>query len=162
MTADRTVLSVGDSAPELDLQNQDGETRSLSQLRGTAVIVYFFPKAFTPGCTVETKSFRDSYVELEIAGASIVGVSTDDPATQCDFARSLKAPFPMIGDKDSAISRAYDVLWPLLGVAKRVTYVISAEQRIEAVFHHELDMKGHRDDVLRFVNTKFTGLRPAR
>lgn len=156
------MLKVGDVAPVIDAVTSTGSRFVLAEQAGLCTVVYFFPKAFTPGCTVETKSFRDSYVELEIAGASIVGVSTDDPATQCDFARSLKAPFPMIGDKDSAISRAYDVLWPLLGVAKRVTYVISAEQRIEAVFHHELDMKGHRDDVLRFVNTKFTGLRPAR
>ena len=71
MTTDRTVLSVGDSAPELDLHNQDGETRSLTQLRGAAVIVYFFPKAFTPGCTKEVCDFRDSRSDLERAGYTV-------------------------------------------------------------------------------------------
>ena len=156
------MLKVGDVAPAIDAVTSTGTRFILAEQSALCTIVYFFPKAFTPGCTVETKTFRDNHVELEIAGATVVGISTDDLATQCDFARSLKAPFPMIGDKDGSISRAYDVLWPLISVAKRVTYVISAEQRIEAVFRHEIAMKGHRDDVLRFVNTKVIGLRPAR
>jgi peroxiredoxin len=153
------MLKVGDRAPAIDAMTSSGTRFVLAAQSGLCSVVYFFPKAFTPGCTVETKSFRDNHVELEIAGATVVGISTDDLATQCDFARSIKTPFPMIGDKDSAISRAYDVLWPLLGVAKRVTYVINNQQQIEAVFHHELDVKSHRDDVLRFVNTKFLALR---
>jgi peroxiredoxin len=147
------MLKVGDLAPAIDAMTSSGTRFVLADQSGLCTVVYFFPKAFTPGCTVETKSFR------EIAGAAVVGISTDDLATQCDFARSIKTPFPMIGDKDSVISRAYGVLWPLIGVAKRVTYVINPAQQIEAVFHHELDVKSHRDDVLRFVNTKFLGLR---
>ncbi len=154
------MLKVGDRAPAIDAMTSSGTRFVLAAQSGLCTVVYFFPKAFTPGCTVETKAFRDNHVELEIAGATVVGVSTDDLATQCDFARSIKTPFPMIGDKDSAISRAYQVLWPLIGVAKRVTYVISPEQQIEAVFRHELDAIKHRDDVLRFVNTKFLGQRP--
>ena len=154
------MLKVGDRAPAIDAMTSSGTRFVLAAQSGLCTVVYFFPKAFTPGCTVETKTFRDNHVELEIAGATVVGISTDDLATQCNFARSIKTPFPMIGDKDSAISRAYDVLWPIIGVAKRVTYVISPEQQIEAVFRHELDVKSHRDDVLRFVNTKFLGQRP--
>lgn len=153
------MLKVGDRAPAIDAMTSSGTRFVLAAQSGLCTVVYFFPKAFTPGCTVETKTFRDNHVELEIAGATVVGISTDDLATQCNFARSIKTPFPMIGDNDSSISRAYDVLWPILGVAKRVTYVINVEQQIEAVFRHELDVKSHRDDVLRFVNTKFLGLR---
>jgi peroxiredoxin len=153
------MLKVGDRAPAIDAMTSSGTRFVLAAQDGLCTVVYFFPKAFTPGCTVETKSFRDNHVELEIAGATVVGISTDDLATQCNFARSIKTPFPMIGDKDSSISRAYDVLWPIIGVAKRVTYVINVDQQIEAVFRHELDVKSHRDDVLRFVNTKFLGLR---
>ena len=156
------MLKVGERAPAIDAMTSSGTRFVLAEQAGLCSVVYFFPKAFTPGCTVETKSFRDNHVELELAGVTVVGISTDDLATQCNFARSIKTPFPMIGDKDGAIGRAYDVLWPLIGVAKRVTYVISPAQEIEAVFHHELDVKSHRDDVLRFVNTKFLGLRPAR
>ena len=155
------MLKVGDRAPAIDAMTSSGTRFVLAAQSGLCTVVYFFPKAFTPGCTVETKAFRDNHVELEIAGAMVVGISTDDLATQCNFARSIKTPFPMIGDKDSAISRAYDVLWPLIGVAKRVTYVINDQRMIEAVFRHEIDVKSHRDDVLRFVNEKFLGQRPA-
>ena len=153
------MLKVGDRAPAIDAMTSSGTRFVLAAQDGLCTVVYFFPKAFTPGCTVETKSFRDNHVELEIAGATVVGISTDDLATQCNFARSIKTPFPMIGDNDSSISRAYDVLWPIIGVAKRVTYVINVEQQIEAVFRHEIDVKSHRDDVLRFVNAKFLGQR---
>ena len=153
------MLKVGDRAPAIDAMTSSGTRFVLAAQSGLCTVVYFFPKAFTPGCTVETKSFRDNHVELEIAGAMVVGISTDNLATQCNFARSIKTPFPMIGDDDSSISRAYDVLWPIVGIAKRVTYVINNEQQIEAVFRHELDAIKHRDDVLRFVNTKFLGLR---
>ncbi len=153
------MLKVGDRAPAIDAMTSSGTRFVLAAQSGLCTVVYFFPKAFTPGCTVETKSFRDNHVELEIVGAMVLGISTDDLATQCNFARSIKTPFPMIGDNDGSISRAYDVLWPLVGIAKRVTYVIDTEQQIEAVFHHELDAIKHRDDVLRFVNAKFLGLR---
>ncbi len=156
------MLKVGDRAPAIDTVTSTGKRFVLAEQKGLCTIVYFFPKAFTPGCTVETKAFRDNYVELDLAGASLVGVSTDDLATQCNFAGKLGAPFPMIGDKTGTISREFGVLWPLLGLARRVTYVVSPEQIIEAVFRHEINVMAHRDDVLRFVNDKFEQLRAKR
>lgn len=156
------MLKVGDTAPAIDAMTNTGQRFVLSAQRGLCTIIYFFPKAFTPGCTTETKAFRDNYVELELVGAKLVGISTDSLATQCDFAKSTKAPFPLIGDDDSSISRAYDVLWPIIGVPQRVTYVVSKAQVIEAVFRHEIDIKAHRDDVLRFINTKVQNARPKR
>ncbi len=153
------MLKVGERAPAIDAMTSSGTRFVLAEQIGLCTVIYFFPKSFTPGCTTETKSFRDNHVELEFAGVNVVGISTDDLTTQCNFARSIKTPFPLIGDNDSAICRAYDVLWPLIGVAKRVTYVISPEQQIEAVLRHEIDVKSHRDDVLRFVNIKFLNLR---
>jgi len=153
------MLRVGDAAPAIDAVTSLGTRFVLSQQEGLCTVVYFFPKAFTPGCTKETKHFRDNHVELALAGAAIVGVSTDDLATQCSFAQSLEAPFPMIPDADHAISRAYEVLWPLIGLARRITYVVSPAGIIEAVFHHELKVEEHRNDVLRFVNQKFRAVR---
>ena len=123
------MLRVGDQAPQIDAPTSLG--------------------------TRETKYFRDNHVELLLAGATVVGVSTDDLATQCSFAESLRAPFPMIADADQSISRSYDVLWPIVGLARRVTYVVSPQRVVEAVFHHELKVEEHRNDVLRFVNQKF-------
>lgn len=155
------MLRVGDAAPAIDAATSLGTRFVLAEQEGLCTVLYFFPKAFTPGCTKETKHFRDNHVELSLAGATVVGVSTDDLATQCSFAQSLEAPFPMIADGDQAISRAYQVLWPLIGLARRVTYVVSPERVIEAVFHHELNVEEHRNDVLRFVNQKFRALRQA-
>jgi peroxiredoxin Q/BCP len=171
------MLKVGDPAPPVDAVGSDGKRFVLyaQEAETLCTVIYFFPKAFTPGCTAETKEFRKHYAELMLAGASLVGVSTDDRDTQCRFASSLSAPFPMLGDHDRAICRAYDVLWPLIGVAHRVTYVVAprggdgavpptsaAPPRfvVEAVFKHELDIGAHRDEVLRFVNAKFQARKP--
>jgi thioredoxin-dependent peroxiredoxin len=153
------VLNTGDIAPEIDAITTDGARFVLSEQRGLCTVVYFFPKAFTPGCTAETKRFRDNFAELTLSGASVVGVSTDDPETQCRFASSLRAPFPLIGDKGKEISRAFDVLWPVLGVARRVTYVVAPDRQILAAFRHEIQVKKHRDDVLKFVNDRLTAMR---
>src|SRR3954470_4155187 len=149
----RGVLTAGDIAPEIDALASDGKHFRLSaQSTKLCTVVYFFPKAFTPGCTKEAQRFRDNFPELELAGASIVGISTDDHAQQCSFADSLRAPFPMIGDADRAISTAYGVLWPVISLAKRVTFVVNALRTIDAVFQHEVQIAKHRDDVLRYVD----------
>lgn len=174
------MLKVGDTAPPIDAVGTDGKRFVLYEQTGLCTVIYFFPKAFTPGCTTETKEFRRNHVELELAGANLVGVSTDDRDTQCRFAGSLAAPFPMLGDHEQHICRAYDVLWPLVPIAHRVTYVVAPAAmggprgspqtpparsadvpswKVEAVFHHELNIGAHRDDVLRFVNEKFQASR---
>lgn len=154
------MLNVGDKAPEINAVGSDGKPFVLSQQDGLCTIIYFFPKAFTPGCTGETKRFRDNYVEIALAGATLVGISTDDGDTQCRFAESLRAPFPMIGDKTREISQAFGVLWPIIGLTKRVTFIVGPDMKIEAVFHHELNIEEHRNDVLRFVNERFLASRP--
>jgi peroxiredoxin len=161
-----TMLKVGDTAPPIDALGSDGKRYVLYDQPDLRTVIYFFPKAFTPGCTAETKRFRHNYAELALAGAGVVGVSTDDDSTQCEFAKSLRVPFPIVGDPDRSICRAYDVLWPILGVAHRVTYVVApaagaARRVVEAVFHHEINITAHRDDVLRFVNARFQASRPA-
>jgi len=180
------MLKVGDTAPPIDAVASNGKRFVLEeQAESLCVVLYFFPKAFTPGCTAETKEFGKHYAELILAGASVVGVSTDDRDTQCRFATSLAAPFPMLGDHDRSICRAYKVLWPLIGVAHRITYVLSpvtispthpqaapnpahagrapgsppTRFTVEAVFRHELDIGAHRNDVLRFVDSKLRSRR---
>lgn len=150
------MLKPGDTAPDIDALANDGSRfRLADQSTKLCTVIYFFPKAFTPGCTKETKRFRDNYAELAIAGAAIVGVSTDDHDTQCRFAESTRAPFPLIGDDDKRISRAYGVLWPLIGVTRRVTFIVNALRTIEAVFQHEAQIVKHRDDVLMYVDKMF-------
>jgi peroxiredoxin len=153
------VLSIGATAPEIDAVTTSGARFRLSDQRGLCTIVYFFPKAFTPGCTAETKRFRDHHVELTLAGASVVGVSTDDETTQCAFAKETRAPFPLIADRDRRISTAYDVLWPVVGLPQRITYVVGPRRDVLAAFHHELRIKQHTDEVLKFVHERLEATR---
>ena len=145
------MLKVGDPAPALSAVTSDGKTVDLSTLRGKRVVVFFFPKAFTLGCTIETRRFRDHYSEIAALGAEVVGVSVDSAERQCEFASAEGVPFPMVGDASRTISRSFDVLRPILGVSQRVTYVIGPEGRIEAAFHHELMVGKHLEDVKRHL-----------
>jgi peroxiredoxin Q/BCP len=148
------MLKVGDKAPEFEARTTDNRVLRLSSLRGRPVILYFFPKAFTLGCTIETKRFRDKYDDLKAFGAEVIGISADDIERQCQFAKAQGATFPMVGDPDRVISRAYDVLRPLFGNGKRITYLVDEQGNIEAVFHHELQVTRHIDDVLRALRER--------
>ena len=145
------MLKVGIQAPQFVGRAADGSTISLRQILGQPLILYFFHKAFTPNCTIETKGFRDNYDELRSIGYEVIGVSTDSEATQCRFAQRHGVSYPMISDADCAISRSYDVLWPLIPFSRRVAYVLDATHTITAVFRHEFQASKHLDEVLRFV-----------
>jgi peroxiredoxin Q/BCP len=146
------MLSAASRAPEIDAVDNHGVRFRLSeQSKRLCTVLYFFPRAFTPGCTAETAAFRDSHADLRQLGAWIVGISTDDQPTQCRFADFMRAPFPLIADPRGEISRAYDVRWPLLNVAKRVTYVIGPSQVVLGRFHRELQITKHHDEVITFV-----------
>jgi peroxiredoxin len=144
-------LGPGDPAPDFEALTTDGKTVRLGDYRGQHLIVYFFPKAFTPGCTAESRRFRDNYEDLRALGADVLGVSMDDPNTQCEFAQKLETRFPMIGDREGTLARAFGVKRALLPLAKRVTFVIDPEGRIAARFAHEFQVSRHLDDVLRYL-----------
>src|SRR5882724_415842 len=139
------MLKVGDEAPDFAAETTDGRHLHLADLRGRAVIIYFFPRAFTAGCTVETNRFRDNYDELQALGAEVIGISPDEHEKQCRFAASMRTTFPLIGDATQAISQSYDVLGRILPGNKRVTYVIDEAGRVAAVFHHEPQVTRHLD-----------------
>jgi|RhiMethySRZTD1v2_1073278.scaffolds.fasta_scaffold04208_8 thioredoxin-dependent peroxiredoxin len=151
------MLKVGDKAPPFEVRSNDGKTLTPELLRGKPYVLYFFPKSFTPGCTIETKAFRDAYPELSELGVEVIGVSADTHQTQCDFARSTGATFPMVGDSSGELIERFDVKWPIFKRALRVTYLIDGEGVVRGVFHHELDMKKHVVEVKK----KLSELKPA-
>ena len=117
------MLGVGEPAPDFSISFPDGSTRTLVSLRGRPVILFFFPKANTSGCTRETRGFAERYEHLRNAGFEVIGVSVDTPKTQAAFAERCGSRFPMVGDPSKAVARAYGVLG-MLGVAKRVTFLV--------------------------------------
>jgi peroxiredoxin len=146
------MLNVGDVAPEIDAQATDGTRFVLSTREAACTVVFFYPRAFTTGCTAEAECFRDNRAELVLAGARILGISTDRSETQCRFASEMGLKFPLIADTDGTIARAYQVRVPVIGVTRRVTFVIGPERRIEAVFEHPTIVPFRPKNRLAFVD----------
>jgi peroxiredoxin len=145
------MINLGAPAPDFTATTTLGTSFCLADQRGRIVVLYFFPKAFTPGCTAETAQFRDAYPELKAMGVEVVGISADDDKVQCEFAVSMKATFPMIGDSDRKIIDAYDAAWPIFRLAQRVTYIVDEEGILRHCFHHELRISHHKKEVLAAV-----------
>jgi len=123
------MVAVGDTAPDFTAPNQDGNPFRLSSLRGSPVVLYFYPKADTPGCTMESKGFRDVYGEYLAKKVQVVGVSVDDCPAQKAFAQKYGLPFPLIADSSKKVAAAYGVLGPR-GSARRVTFLLDAQGKV--------------------------------
>ncbi len=117
------MIAVGAPAPEFEALDSKGQTFRLSSLRGKRVILYFFPKAFTSGCTLETRQFGEIAPALSAKGAEVVGISVDTAETQGRFATECHASFPILADPTKSIARQFGVL-SFLGMAKRVTFFL--------------------------------------
>ncbi len=140
------MIQLNSPAPEFTVTTTQGKQLSLRDLRGKYVVLFFFPKAFTPGCTREAAQFRESYPALQALGAEVIGISTDDQKTQCDFAESLSAQYPMISDPSGEIARGFDVFWGFIKLVRRVTFIIDPEGIVRAVLQHELRIGKHVDE----------------
>lgn len=126
------MLGVGEIAPDFSAVTSRGDTFHLGGVRGRPVVLYFYPKAGTPGCRAEANEFARHYPEFERAGVTVVGVSVDPPDAQRRFSDECSLPFPLVADPERAIARQYGVLG-FLGMAKRVTFWIGSDGRIEEV-----------------------------
>lgn len=117
-------------APDFAVTLAGGATRRLTTYRGHPVILFFFPKADTAGCTAETRGFSERYLGFQSAGFEVIGLSVDSAKTQAEFGEKCGASFPLVGDPSKGVARQYGVLG-LLGMAKRVTFLLNAEGRVE-------------------------------
>ncbi len=126
------MTDVGDLAPDFEAQLQDGSSFRFSSTRGHPAVLYFYPEADTPGCTIEAKGFRDHYAAFAKKGVTIVGVSVDPCADQLAFAKKYGLPFALVADVDHKVSTAYGVLGPR-GTSRRVTFLIGADGRVVEV-----------------------------
>jgi peroxiredoxin Q/BCP len=146
----RRAPDVGDQAPVFAARTHAGTSFDLRDARGRYLVMYFYPKAFTLGCTRESKDFRDHFAEIQALGATVIGISPDLPQTQCEFASHHDLPFLLLTDSGE-ISRAYGAHRSILPLTKRITFVIDPNGRIVARFHHELDVGRHLQEVLAFL-----------
>ena len=151
-----STLKVGQKAPAFSLKNSDGKTVKLSDFKGQKVVLYFYPRDMTPGCTTEACNFRDDYSALQKKGVEVIGVSADDVASHKKFADKYSLPFTLVSDPEHAMIEKYGA-WAeksmygkkYWGVA-RITYLIDEEGKIAHVFP-KVKPDGHSREILELV-----------
>jgi len=151
------MVEPGCPAPPFALPNGDGDTVTLSELQGRKVVLYFYPEDDTPGCTTQACDLRDSWQAIQEAGAVVLGVSPDGPASHARFAQKFQLPFPLLADEDHAVAEAYGA-WgeksmygkTYMGII-RSTVIIDGAGVVSHVFPR-VKPKGHADKVLAALN----------
>lgn len=139
------ALTAGTPAPAFTTKDTNGNTVSLADYAGKTVVLYFYPKDDTPGCTKEANSFRDNYSAYQDKDIVVFGVSGDDESSHQEFTQKFNLPFPLLADVDHSIMKAYDVDGG--GYAQRVTYVINGQGQIEKVYT-SVNTDTHATDIL--------------
>ena len=147
------MLSAGEPAPTFELRNQDGETVSLSAADGEYAVVYFYPRADTPGCTTEAKSFRDQFQRFEDRGIAVFGISDDPIEDLAAFAEKHDLPFDLLSDPDGEVGRAYDsygeknMFGRTFDGVFRNTYIVDPDGQVARAFEG-VSPADHADEVL--------------
>jgi peroxiredoxin Q/BCP len=139
------ALEAGTKAPDFTAKDDAGNTVSLSDFKGKTVVLYFYPKDDTPGCTIEAQGFRDSHDEYQGKDMVVLGVSMDDEVSHKAFKEKYGLPFTLVADPDGSITKAYDVEGG--GYSKRVTFVINSEGVIDQVID-QVKTATHAKDIL--------------
>ena len=140
---------MGESAPDFNLPDAQSQMHQLSDYAGQWLVLYFYPKDDTPGCTKEACSFRDDLFQLEKLGAKVVGVSVDDSESHAEFARKYSLPFPLLSDKDGEVAKRYGALLDLglIMKAKRYTFLIDPQGRIAKAYLN-VDTSRHSQEII--------------
>jgi peroxiredoxin Q/BCP len=146
------MLKVGTLAPDFEATLDDGSAFRLSErCRQSPVVLYFYPAAFSGGCTSQACGFRDAYSDIRDTGATLFGVSRDSADSQRDFQAAYSLPFPMISDADGRIAALYEVSSHVPVLRPRITYVIDRDRVVRAAFRHDVAIGRHITDTLDAV-----------
>lgn len=144
-----TMPAVGSAAPEIMLQDQTGRVRTLSEHRGHPVVVYFYPRDATPGCTREACAFRDAWDRLQASGAVVIGISSDDVTSHQSFHEEQHLPFDLLADPENTAANAYGV--PVhAGFESRVSFLVDRAGNVANVWP-DVDPAVHADEVLAAI-----------
>lgn len=143
-------LEVGAPAPDIRGLDQSGQTVTLKRFRGVPVVVYFYPKDDTPGCTQEACAFRDAYAEFEQKKVIVFGISRDSATSHEKFRKKYRLPFVLVPDEDGKVARAYGVS-SVLGMSERVTFLVDKHGKIARVWS-KVDPVVHAQEVLKSIS----------
>jgi peroxiredoxin Q/BCP len=141
------AVKEGDVAPPFRAMSTSGAEVGLDDFAGSWLVLYFYPKSFTPGCTAQGCSLRDGYASIAEAGARILGASVDTLETQIKFKAEHRLPFDLLADENAAVARAYGVIAMMGRMARRVTFIISPQGRIARVIE-DAQTRSHDQQVL--------------
>ena len=143
------VPTIGTVAPAFTLKDQNAKVQTLADYRGKWVVLYFYPKDDTPGCTEQACKFRDDLAQLTQLGAQVLGISVDDSASHAKFAAKYNLPFPLLADEGGAVAKSYGAFsdWGVFTYAKRYTYLIDPKGLI-AKTYLKVDTSKHSADII--------------
>lgn len=146
-------LKAGDKAPEFELKDGNGTIHKLSDYKGQTVVLYFYPKDGTAGCTAQACNLRDNYDVLTDRGLVILGVSYDDTSSHKEFAAENNLPFPLLSDTEKTVAEKYNAKRPIIGalVSKRITYLIGPDGKIMHIFE-DVDTGNHSAQILEVLD----------
>ena len=155
-------MEINDKAPAFTLPDQNAEKVSLKNFPGKYVVLYFYPRADTPGCTIEACEFRDTYKQIQKTGAVLLGISPDTPKAQKKFADKFTLPFTLLADADKTVANAFGVMKEknmygkkVMGVA-RTTFVVGPDGKIVHIFE-KVKPEGHAEEVLAYLKKSAKG-----
>ena len=151
------ALQTGDVAPSFALEDQNGQMRRLDDVKDRILVLFFYPKDDTPGCTAEACSFRDHHANLTALGAEVWGVSGDDAVSHRRFAERYQLPFPLLSDNSGILRRSFGVPKTFGLLPARVTYVIDQKGVIQLVFNNLLDGPAHVKEAESVVRSLTAG-----
>ncbi|MEM0097204.1 MAG: peroxiredoxin [Conexivisphaerales archaeon] len=143
------MLEIGSDAPDFELKNQDSESVKLSEFKGKVVVLYFYPKDNTPGCTTEACDFRDSMDSLKKYGIVVLGVSSDSVNSHKKFHDQKRLNFNILSDQKKEVIKMYGADGPLF--TRRITYIIDKNQKVAHLFD-KVHPQGHSREVLEKIN----------
>jgi len=150
------ALAVGDKAPTFSLKNGEGKTVKLADFKGKKVVVYFYPKDNTPGCTKEACGFRDDFAQFKKKGIEVIGISPDDEKSHQKFATKFELPFTLLADPDHEVADKYGV-WAEKNMygrkywgIKRTTFIIDEEGKIQEIYD-KVNTNTHSQDILKTI-----------
>lgn len=147
------TIQKGDKCPEFKLKNQEGELVDISEKIGEKnLVIYFYPKDDSPGCTKQACSFRDAFEDFTEIGAEVIGISSDDEESHKKFAKKHNLPFTLLADSDKKVRKMFGVPTNLLGlIPGRVTYVVDKKGTIQGVFNSQMNFDKHVSEALNIL-----------
>lgn len=148
-------IRIGDSLPDFELQDENKETFHSSQLKGKAAVLFFYPKADSPGCTKEACSFRDQFEDFKDAGVEVVGLSSDSPEEQKRFKQKHNLPYTLLSDKDKSLRKKMGIKGNMFGlVPGRETFIFNKEGELVHRFNSQLGLDQHVKESLKALGIK--------